>query len=972
MTSVQYPNPKRERGATNPSLTLRVVIKKNAASFQKVESNNLNEKRLRLVLFPQQRTHEFSKLLLLALISLQGICNVSLADSDFEADVLPILREHCIECHGPDLQESKLRLDTMLFALRGGNSGEPIVAPGDSRRSHLIERLTSHDPKLRMPPEGDPLAEQALSQLRAWIDNESEWKDAKDQLEKKTTDHWSFQPLKRPSLPATFVPGKADSNVIDAFVGSKLLDVGLSMSETAEKRRLIRRLYLVMHGLPPTKEQVDEFLRDESPDSWQRLIEDVLESPRYGERWASHWLDLVRFGETNGFETNRERTTAYPYRDWVISAFNTDKPYDQFVKQQIAGDAFGEPIGTGFLVAGPNDIVKGQDPLLGLMQRQDELADIVNTTGTAFLGLTTGCARCHNHKFDPITQTDYYAIQAVFAGVEHGEQTLPLSPSAKAKAEAIEQQVHQLRVSLAKYTRNRSAREPVNAVENTERFSPVDAKWVRFTIGATNLAEPCIDELQIFSGEQNVALGSVGSIATSSGNLDHPLHKLAQVNDSQFGNPQSWIANTVAGSWVQIEFLKTHKIDRITWGRDHTGQYADRVVTEYLIETSLNGMTWGAVASSADRLPYAKGKVENSYDFKGLTQAEANTATLSLSRIQSLSKEREQLLSANKVYSGTFFQPPATHRMYRGDPTAPKEQVVPDAIRVLASLNLSEHTPEQQRRVAIANWIASPANPLTARVIVNRLWQFHFGVGIVDTPSDFGANGTLPSHPELLDWLASEFIDRGWSMKNMHRLILTSKVWQQDSRPRGDATQVDAGSRMLWRFPPRRLEAEGIRDCILTATGKLDLSVGGPGFSAFEIAMENVRHYFPKQEYGSADWRRMVYMTKVRQEKDSIFGVFDCPDGSQVTPKRSRSTTPLQALNLLNSRFVMQQAELFAAQLGKESELTENKIACAFELCFGREADEQELALAIAFVAEHGWVQFARAMFNANEFVFIP
>jgi len=683
-------------------------------------------------------------------------------------------------------------------------------------------------------------------------------------------------------------------------------------------------------------------------------------------------LDLVRFGETNGFETNRERTTAYPYRDWVINAFNTDKPYDQFVKQQIAGDAFGEPIGTGFLVAGPNDIVKGQDPLLGLMQRQDELADIVNTTGTAFLGLTTGCARCHNHKFDPISQTDYYAIQAVFAGVEHGEQALPLSSTAKAKAEKLGDQLRQLRASLAKYTRNQGTRESVNAVENTERFSPVDAKWVRFTIGATNLAEPCIDELQIFSEEQNVALSSVGSIATSSGNFDHPLHKLAQVNDGHFGNPQSWIANTVVGSWVQIEFLKTQKIDRITWGRDHTGRYADRVATEYWIETSSNGTTWQAVASSADRMPFAKDKVENSYEFKGLSEEEANAAKLALNRIQSVNIEREQLLSANKVYSGTFFQPPATHRMVRGDPTAPKEQVVPDTIRMLASLNLSADTPEQQRRVAIANWIASPANPLTARVIVNRLWQFHFGVGIVDTPSDFGANGTLPSHPELLDWLASEFVDRGWSIKNMHRMILTSKTWQQDSRPRVDALQVDAGSRLLWRFPPRRLEAEGIRDCILTATGKLDLSGGGPGFSAFEIAMENVRHYFPKQEYGPADWRRMIYMTKVRQEKDSIFGVFDCPDGSQVTPKRSRSTTPLQALNLLNSRFVIQQAELFVERLGQESEGTETRIACAIELCFGRKADEQELALAGALVTEHGWVQFARAMFNANEFVFIP
>ena len=914
--------------------------------------------------------------LLLAIAYVPWLCNETYADGDFESDVLPILRQHCIECHGPDMQESKLRLDSMLAALQGGSSGEQIVVPGESRRSHLIERLTSRDPKLRMPPDGEPLSDESLKQLRAWIDLESRWKESREQLEKKTTDHWSFQTLKRPSIPPGVItpetPLRQDMNAIDAFIGAKLKDVGLSMSKPAEKTKLIRRLYLVMHGLPPTKEQVDQFLNDDRPDAWQRQIEAVLDSPRYGERWASYWLDLVRFGETNGFETNRERTTAYPYRDWVINAFNMDKPYDQFVKQQIAGDALGEPIGTGFLVAGPNDIVKGQDPLLGLMQRQDELADIVSTTGTAFLGLTTGCARCHNHKFDPISQTDFYAIQAVFAGVEHGEQSIPISPSIHERADGIGEEIQRLRATLARYSRNQGTREPVNAVENTDRFTPVEAKWLRFAVSNTNSAEPCIDELQVFSGSQNVALSSVGAIATSSGNLDHPLHKLSQLNDGQFGTAHSWIANTIAGSWVKIEFPETQKIDRVVWGRDRMGRFADRVAIAYQVETSLDGTSWQTVASSADRLPFVQGKPETIYDFKDLPEAEASQAKTTLSRLLSLIKERDQLLSANKVYSGTFVQPPATHRMYRGDPTAPKEQVLPDAIRVLGSLNLASDTPEQQRRVAIANWIASPENPLTSRVLVNRLWQYHFGVGIVDTPSDFGANGTLPSHPLLLDWLASEFIDRGWSIKNMHRLILTSQAWQQDSRPHKDAIQVDAGSRLLWRFPPRRLEAEGIRDCILTTTGKLDLSLGGPGFSAFEIAMENVRHYFPKKEYGPADWRRMVYMTKVRQEKDSVFGVFDCPDGSQVTPKRSRSTTPLQALNLLNSRFVLQQADFFVERLEREGTGTETKIAHAFELCFGRAPDELEITTAAAFITEQGWLQFARAMFNANEFVVIP
>ena len=304
---------------------------------------------------------------------------------------------------------------------------------------------------------------------------------------------------------------------------------------------------------------------------------------------------------------------------------------------------------------------------------------------------------------------------------------------------------------------------------------------------------------------------------------------------------------------------------------------------------------------------------------------------------------------------------------------AKREQVEPNAIEAIGALSLKKDSPEKERRLALAKWIADRDNPLTARVIVNRLWQFHFGVGIVDTPSDFGANGTPPTHPELLDWLASELMDKDWSLKHIHRLILTSATWRQDSRPQSDALRIDGATRLLWRFPPRRLEAEAIRDCLLQASGVLDLKSGGPGFSAFEIEPENVRHYFPKKSFGPEDWRRMVYMTKVRQEKDSVFGVFDCPDASQVVPKRSRSTTPLQALNLLNSIFVNQQAELLAKRLHTEAgESTADQIKLAFTLCFGRDATADELKDAEAFIKAEGLHQFTRAMLNANEFVFIP
>lgn len=899
------------------------------------------------------------------------LAQLAIADVNFEVDVLPILTEHCVSCHGPEVQESKLRLDTLANALRGGDSGEHVITPGSSSRSHLIERVTNENKKLRMPPDAESLPEEAIDALRAWIDDESIWVEARNEIATNKTNHWSFQPVKRPA-----VPESSFDSPIDCFIQSRLKAVDLVLSSEADKRRLIRRLFLVMHGLPPTPQQVNDFLKDESSDAWPRLVESVLESPRYGERMAPQWLDLVRFGETNGFETNRERPNAYPYRDWVINAFNVDKPYDQFVREQLAGDALGEPIGTGFLVAGPNDIVKGQDPLLGLMQRQDELADIINATGTAFLGLTTGCARCHNHKFDPILQSDYYALQAVFAGVEHAEQELSISLENKKEADKLTELMQFVRKELAKFVKVKGTRDPVNAIENVENVGqavPFDTKFVRFTIKATNASEPCIDELQVLAGDKNIALASDGAIATSSGDFVHPLHKLEHLNDGQFGNPRSWISSQTAGGWAQIEFAQPHHVDRIVWGRDRNGQFADRLATEYRIELSPDGKQWTLAASSADRSPLKKGKSTiEQYDLQGLDGEKLAAVNKLIDRLQSLDETRQQLLKPTSVYVGKFAQPAEVHRLYRGDPTAPREVVKPGAIESLVSLDLQADAPEQQRRTKLANWIASRDNPLTARVIVNRIWQFHFGTGLVDTPSDFGANGTLPTHPELLDWLAVEFMESGWSIKELHRKILASKTWRQDSRPRENGMAVDASSRLLWRFPSRRLEAEGIRDCILAATGKLDLQIGGPGFSAFEVELENVRHYFPKKDYGPPDWRRMVYMTKVRMEKDSIFGVFDCPDGSQVTPRRSRSTTPLQALNLLNSRFVMQQSELLVERMQRESESLDGQIKMAYEVCFGRPCLDVELEEAKAFIAQQGWVQFARALFNSNEFVFIP
>lgn len=884
---------------------------------------------------------------------------------DFTQDIAPIFQAHCLDCHGPDEQKSQFRLDRLANMLSGGNSGEPAVVPGKPGESFLLKLILHKETGKEMPPD-DMLSKLEIELIEKWIAGGAKtpvsYGPAKANIK---LSHWAFQPVKRP-----------DSAAIDEFVRNKLTDNGLTQSPAAERRVLIRRLYLVMLGIPPTPEQVEAFLTDKNTHAWQTLVERVLASSHYGERWATYWLDLVRFGETHGYEMNRERSTAWPYRDWVIKSLNDDKPYNEFVRQQIAGDAMGADIATGFLVAGPVDQVKGADPKLRQAQRMNELDDMINTTGTAFLGLTIGCARCHNHKFDPVSQRDYYSLQAVFAGVQHGDRKLPPSQESRRQLAIHDREIADLTDRLRKFIVDDKSklRPPVNAKQNEEVFAKRKARFVRFTIVKTSGGEGCIDELEITAEGSNVALASNGAIATSSGDFVHPKHKLPHINDGRHGNDRSWIVSSVKGGWVQIEFAKPALIDRMVWGRDRNGQYIDRLPIEYRIESAIEADQWELLASSADRQPFAGGKpTEPKYQFGKFPDREAVQGSQWLKRLQAARDEKQKLEKSTLVYAGTFSQPGPTHRLYRGEPDAKREEVTPNAIEAFTSLNLASDAPEGERRLALANWIASKNNPLTARVIVNRLWQFHFGTGIVDTPSDFGRNGTPPSHPRMLDWLASELMDHQWSLKHIHRLILNSDTWRQNNRPNPDAMRVDATSRLLWRFPPRRLEAEAIRDSILAVTGALDLeTAGGPGFSPFEVELENVRHYHAKKSYGPGDWRRMIYMTKVRQEREQVFGAFDCPDASMVVPKRSRSTTPLQALNLLNSHFVMQQAKLFTKRLEKDSETRPQQITRAWLLCFQRTPTSEELADSEEFIKQEGMQQFTRALLNANEFVFIP
>ena len=705
-------------------------------------------------------------------------------------------------------------------------------------------------------------------------------------------DHWSFKPIQKPQ------------GDIDSIVLERLRQEGLTRSPEASRAVLIRRLYLDLLGFPPTPEEVAAFVKARDPAAYEELVDRLLASPNYGERWARHWLDVVRFAESNGFETNTPRRNAWPYRDYVIRAFNDDLPYDRFVLEQIAGDALGAGAATGFLVGGPWDEVKSPDINLTAQQRMDELHDVVATTASTFLGITVGCARCHNHKFDPVTQVDYYAMQAMFAGVQHGERAaaMPMDPK---------------------------QRPAVSAKLNTEMFAPVTTRRVRFTVSATNTgSEPCIDELEVFDGSTNVALKAKASASGTYPNSE--IHRLEHINDGKYGNSRSWISSEGGKGWVQLDFPEPVTISKIQWARDREEKFADRLATDYRIEVA-DGSGWKLVADSKDRAG-----------------------------------------GGRMVYAGRFEQPTATHRLHRGEALQKKEQIVPATpVRFGTKLELSADAPELQRRLALAKWIVDPANPLAARVMANRIWQFHFGAGLVETPSDFGVNGARPSNPHLLDWLAANLIENGWSIKKLHRVILLSGIYRQSSEANPEALKRDAASHLLWRFPPRRLEAEALRDSILSVCGNLDLKMGGPGFDLFEPNDNYVRVFNPKKKFTNVESRRMIYLTKHRMQLDDTFGAFDCPDAGQIAPKRTTSTTPLQALNLLNSPFLLQQSEIFADRLKHESANVEAKINRAFQLAFNRPPKAEEMTASKTFIKSEGLPSFCRALLNANEFAYI-
>jgi hypothetical protein len=901
---------------------------------------------------------------------------------DFVRDVRPILQKHCYSCHAANEQKSSLRLDIKSEAFKGGEAYGPSIVPGNSKDSPLVQFVSGTDSDLRMPPEGEALPAAEIATLEKWVNEGANWPDGIDLaslVDKR--DHWSFKPLTAPALPATRDHGWL-RNTIDDFMLARLEQEGLHPAEEADRTTWLRRVSFDLTGLPPAPHQFEAFLQDARPDAHERVVDQLLNSPRYGERWAQHWLDVVRYADTHGFEVNTERPNAWPYRDYVIDAFNSDTPYDRFVREQIVGDVLHADAATGFLITAsvllPGQIGKDEPSIR--LARQDSLDEIVVNIGQTFLGLSVGCARCHDHKFDPISQRDYYAMQALVAGVEYADRELrtPEAEARRAEAACLKSDLAKIDRQLAGLVPLASSgaeRPPVNPSVNTDRFAPVTAKRLRFTIQTTNRLEPCVDELEVFNTEgSNVALAAAKTIAKSSGDtVVADVHELRHVHDGNYGNTRSWMSNQVGQGWLELEFPEPQAIDLVRWGRDRTGQYNDRLTLNYRIEVCGDSGQWQQVADGTDRKPYRPEDTQPlPLSTAGLSAEEAQAAERLAAEKTSLEQRIAAAGAMQTAFVGKFRMPDDIHLLTRGDPEQPKDQVIPAVLSAFDSIALAADASDSERRMALANWIASPANPLTSRVMVNRIWQGHFGTGLVETASDFGWMGSSPSHPELLDWLAAEFIRSGYSVKHMHRLIVLSSTYRQSTRHDPAAAAKDADVRLLWQFPARRLEAEAIRDSMLAVSGTLDLKMGGAGYNLFD-QRGGLSGFIPVESFQGDGLRRLIYAHKVRREREAVFGAFDCPDAGQSTARRRESTTPIQALNLFNSLFTIEQAEAFAARV--QSEVGDDlglQVGRAYLLALSRAPSAEEAADAQAVASAHGMPALCRALFNCNEFLSLP
>jgi mono/diheme cytochrome c family protein len=929
----------------------------------------------------------------------------------FEQKVRPVLIAHCHECHSVEAKKLKggLLLDSRAGWQRGGDSGLPAVVPGNPDESLLIRAVRHADEDLAMPPKQPKLPETVIADLVAWVRmGAPDPRDGAPVANRRADKNWwSLQPLR-----SAFA-----HDSIDAFIAAGLQARGLAPNPPADPRTLIRRMSYGVTGLPPSPEEVEAFAAAHAKDpeaATAALADRLLASPRYGERWGRHWLDVIRFGESNGFERNFVIDDLWPFRDWVIRSLNADKPFDRFIAEHLAGDVLGKDqpeveVGSAFLVAGPYDDVGNQDPVAKANIRAATLDDLVSTTGGAFLGLTLGCARCHHHKFDPIPTEDYYRVRAAFEGVEHGRRVIATPEQRTARDEAT----RELNAAIAALTRKidgldreidrrakaalaerRFPRPKIDPEFTEEVFPDVEARHVRFVIrdvtevpGRTTnrprgrsatRAGGRLTEFEVWSvAGRNVALAAHGGRAEGARSAvaeDFPEAYGPQVCiDGKFG--EQWFSGSPAQ--LTITLAQPERIHRIAFSNSKGRGLAEGTAQgatpcEYEVQVSLDGERWRTVATSADREPWSERVGIDRLRPEIVTpEEEAELGRWERERAR-LQATLNQVPKLPQVWAGKFTQPAEPTFVHRGgDPMKPGQSVQPASLEILAQVQpayaLPADAPEGDRRLALARWITAPENPLAPRVLANRVWQHHFGTGIVDTPSDFGFLGGAPSHPELLDFLARRLLANGWRLKALHREILLSRTYRQSSASRPEALAVDAEARLLWRFPPRRLGAEEIRDTLLTVAGQLRLEpMGGPGFRLYKVTQNNVSTYTPLDAPGPETYRRAVYHQNARASVVDVLSDFDLPDIAFAAPRRASTTSPLQALTLLNHRFTLDLATAWAARLAGD-----DPIGRAYAVALQRPPSQRERDAAGRLVEAHGPVAFARALLNANELIFL-
>ncbi|HXG11979.1 MAG TPA: PSD1 and planctomycete cytochrome C domain-containing protein [Gemmataceae bacterium] len=796
----------------------------------------------------------------------------------FEAKVRPLLFNHCQRCHGPEKQSSGLRLDSAAAVRKGGDSG-PVLVPGKPEESRLIRAVRRRDETLQMPPK-EPLKPEEVAILTEWVRMGAPWPEApastatRPDIDTARRNHWSFRPLAEVRIPE--VRDVAwPLNEVDRFILAQLEAQGLTPVEPADKRTLIRRVTFDLIGLPPTPEEIAAFEADSSPDAFARVVDRLLASPHYGERWGRHWLDVVRYADTAGDNSDYPVPQLYKYRNWVIQAFNQDKPYDQFLREQIAGDLlparddqdrYDKLIATGYL-ANSRRFGSYED---ARYQWYLTYEDTIDNLGRTILGLTISCARCHDHKFDPITTEDYYALYGFF----------------------------------------QSTRYPWPGTELSK--APYDL----VPLVPPEVSEPVMKERQaklaVFDAEIQQLEKAKAAVAKAVKEAEAALPSFSEESDGKEEGERR-----LAEARQQFEEL-TKAVQ------------AAKIRRERFAKTPLPFETAYAVAEG--------------------------TRWVGNARIQ-----------------------------IKGDPGRLGPEVPRRFLTVLGGQVLPAGV-KGSGRLELAGWLTDPHNPLTARVMVNRIWQYHFGRGIVATPSDFGVRGEKPTHPELLDWLARRFIDSGWSIKAMHRLIVLSRTYQLSSRDHPANAMADPGNTLRWRYNRHRLDAESIRDAMLAVSGGLDRSPGGPHPFPNQTTWDFTQHKPFKAVYETN--RRSVYLMTQRIQRHPYLALFDGPDTNASTAVRLTSTTPLQALFLFNDPFVHEQARKFAARLLAEYPEDTGRIERAYLLAFGRPATAAEHAAGKSYLARvraklastgvvgeeqtaAAWESYVRAILMANEFVYV-